>query len=137
MRPESIEPWITTNDRIPYLVFPVGLPEDMTRDILGNCLGKKLKLFTDIYSCQAFALSGDNNNVIFCIRHIVERDECAIIVFIDSPLSLDGLGDFHDPICGLAYRGLETLNRILDRSPSKPQLRILRVDPQEISRKCA
>ena len=129
----SAEPWITTNERLPYLVFPLGLPDDLSGETVAECLREKAEHFHDIYNARAYSLS-DDHSVIVCLRRRKEATECAIIAFVNKPLPL-GAGGSHDPICGLAYKGLEALNALLERGVGKEPLKLLRIDPQEVSRK--
>jgi hypothetical protein len=129
----SEEPWITTTERIPYLVFPVGLPADINGADVVRCLQSKADHFSDIYNARAYSLVADHS-VIVCVRTRCKMSECAIIVFLKARVSLEGSGA-EDPICGLAYKGLTALNKLLDRGSGQSQLTLLRIDPAEVSRK--
>jgi hypothetical protein len=129
----NAEPWITTTERLPYLVFPLGLPSDVSGETVAECLRAKAAHFHDVYNARAYSLS-DDHSVIVCVRRRRDATECAIITFVNRPLPLGDAGS-HDPICGLAYKGLEALNAMLDRGLGKEPLKLLRIDPQEVSRK--
>jgi|SRR5947209_15586714 len=129
----ATEPWITTTERIPYLVFPVGLPAGLSGNDLIDCLQSKVTHFSDVYNARAFSLS-DDHSVIVCVRRTALDSECAIIAFLKESLPLPSEA-VSDPICAVAYRGLATLNELLDRESGKEALTLLRIDPPEVSRK--
>lgn len=130
MTANSADPWIVTSHRIPYLVFSVALPADLSASELEAALLAKAKRVSDVYNCKAFSLSEDNS-VIACIRN---KAECAIITFTRHPIALGGDEVSRDPLVRPALDGLKRLNELLASESKHSQLKIQCLAGQEISR---
>lgn len=124
------DPWVTTDARIPYLVFPIDLPPAFSASDVAHALDGVMQPVSDIYNCKAYSLSKESDAV-FCTRG---STECAILVFINSSAKVDlsVAGSRADPIYGLVSRALARINDLVSE---KGTLQISKVGPLEISKK--
>lgn len=127
---DSAEPWITTNVRMPYLVFPLDVPSDLSICEIVDVMDVAGFRVTDIFDCRAFSLS-DENDVIVCVKN----NSASIIIFIKAAIPIDDLDFNTDPICGRAFQTLKKLNSMLNLISPIRRLKISRVDPLEVSRR--